>query len=77
MALKRAVGLEVEVLDRTRFLSAEAVEGAALALEGVDDVEGGDCLPLGVLAVGDGVTADVLEEDLQDSTSLLIDAVLA
>jgi len=26
-----------------------------------------------VLAVGDGITDDVLEEDLQDSTSLLID----
>ena len=42
-------------------LTAEAVEGAALALEGVDDVERGDGLALGVLSVGDRVTDDVLE----------------
>ena len=37
------------------LLAAEAVEGAALALEGVDHVHGGDGLPLGMLGVGDGV----------------------
>ena len=30
-------------------------------------------LPLGVLSVCDGVPDDVLEEDLEDTTSLLID----
>ncbi|PAV64492.1 hypothetical protein WR25_27024 [Diploscapter pachys] len=54
-------------------LSAESVESASLSLEGVDDVHSRDGLSLGVLAVGDGITDDVLEEDLQDSTSLLID----
>ena len=54
-------------------LSAEAVEGAALALEGVHDVEGRDGLALGVLGVGDGVTDDVLEEDLEDTAGLLVD----
>ena len=57
---------------RTR-LSTEAVEGAALALEGVDDVHGRDRLALGVLRVGHGVTDDVLEEVLQDTTGLLVD----
>lgn len=33
----------------------------------------GDGLALGVLAVGDGVTDDVLEEDLQDTASLFVD----
>jgi hypothetical protein len=44
-----------------------------LTLEGVDDVEGGDGLSLGVLGVGDGVTDDVLEENLQDTTGLFVD----
>jgi hypothetical protein len=42
-------------------LGAETVEGAALALEGVDDVEGRDRLALGVLGVGDRVADDRLE----------------
>jgi hypothetical protein len=40
-------------------LGAEAVEGAALALEGVDDVEGGNRLALRVLGVSDRVADDV------------------
>jgi len=47
---------------RTGRSRAEAVEGAALALERVDDVERGDGLALGVLSVGDRVADDVLEE---------------
>ena len=35
-----------------------------LALEGVDDVERGHGLALGVLGVGDGITDDVLQEHL-------------
>jgi hypothetical protein len=31
------------------------------------------CLPFGVLGVGDGVTDDVLEENLEDTASLLVD----
>lgn len=54
-------------------LSAEAVEGASLSLERVDDVEGGDGLSLGVLSVGDGITDDVLEEDLEDTSGLFVD----
>lgn len=56
-------------------LSTEAVEGASLALEGVDDVHGSDSLSLGVVSVGDGVTNDRLQEDVQDSAGLLIDGV--
>jgi hypothetical protein len=40
-------------------LDTEPVEGSALSLEGVDDIEGGDGLALGVLGVGDGVSDDV------------------
>jgi hypothetical protein len=42
-------------------LSAETVEGTALALEGVDNVKRGDGLALGVLSIGDRVADDVLE----------------
>ena len=54
-------------------LTAESVEGASLALEGVDHIHGGHGLPLGVLGVGDGIPDDVLKEDFEDSTGLLID----
>ncbi len=51
-------------------LSTETVQGSALALEGVNDVERGDGLPLGMLSVGDRVTDDILEEDLEDTSGL-------
>ena len=54
-------------------LTTESVKGAALTLEGVDDVEGGDGLALGVLGVGDGVTDDTLEEGLENTAGLLVD----
>jgi hypothetical protein len=57
-------------------LTTETVQGASLALEGVDNVEGGDGLALGVLGVGDRVTDDTLEEGLEDTTSLLVDHCL-
>ena len=49
---------------KARRLTTEAVKSAALSLECVDDIEGGDGLALGVLSVGDGVTNDTLEEGL-------------
>ena len=53
--------------------SAEAVESASLSLESVDDIEGSDGLPAGVLSVSDGVLDDVLEEAFEDRAGLLID----
>jgi hypothetical protein len=64
---------ETRWLMTAKHLATEAVEGTALALESVDNVEGGDGLALGVLGVGDGVTDDTLEEGLEDTTSLLVD----
>jgi hypothetical protein len=52
---------------------AETEELTALALESVDNVEGGNGLALGVLGVGDGITDDTLEEGLEDTASLLVD----
>jgi hypothetical protein len=54
-------------------LTAESVQGAALALERVDDVHGGDRLALGVLRVRDRVADDVLQEDLQHASGLFVD----
>ena len=54
-------------------LASEAVQSAALPLQSIHHIHGGDGLPLGVLGVGDGVTDDVLQENLQDSAGLLVD----
>ena len=54
-------------------LSAEAVKGASLALEGIHDVHGRDRLAAGVLGVGDRVADHGLKEDLEDTAGLLID----
>ena len=61
------------MMGESNSLTAEAVEGAALPLEGIDDIHGGDSLPLGVFGVGDGIPDDVLKEDLEDTTGLLVD----
>ena len=53
--------------------SAETVEGSALSLESVDDIESSDGLSLGVLSVDDRVTDDVLEERSEDGAGLLVD----
>ena len=53
--------------------AAETVEGSALALESVDNVESGDGLALGVLSVDNGVADNVLEEAAEDGAGLLID----
>jgi hypothetical protein len=44
-----------------------------LALESVDNVHGSDGLAAGVLRISDRVSDDVLEEDLEDTTGLLVD----
>jgi hypothetical protein len=54
-------------------LTAEAVQGAALSLQSVDDIHGGDSLALGVLGVGDSVTDDVLKEHLEHTAGLFVD----
>jgi len=52
---------------------AETVDGSALALQGVDDVEGGDSLALGVLAVQGRILDDTFQEGAQGLTTLVID----
>lgn len=72
MVLKRTVEC-LWVLCWIESLTTESVEGSALALEGIDNIHGGDSLPLGMLSVGDSITDDVLKEDLEDTSGLLID----
>ena len=50
--------------DGQMSLTSESVQGASLPLESIDDIHGGDGLPLGVFGVGDGIPDDILKEDL-------------
>jgi hypothetical protein len=59
--------------EKRTCLTTETIKGAALALEGVHNVERGDGLALGVFSVGDSVTDDRLQEGLEDATGLLVD----
>ena len=54
-------------------LTTEAVQGAALALEGVHDVKSRDGLAASVLSVGHSVADHVLKEHLEHTTGLLVD----
>jgi len=54
-------------------LASKTVEGAALALKSIDDVHSSDGLAASVLGVGHSITDNVLEENLEDTTGLLVD----
>ena len=72
MAIKMA-RFVVAVGSQEHFLTSESVQSTSLSLEGIDDIHGGDGLPLGVLGVGDGIPDDILKENLQDSSGLFVD----
>jgi len=71
--LSRACDRRHAYRDGRKCLTSEAVQGASLPLEGVDDIHGSHSLAASVLGVGDGVTNNVLEEDLEDTAGLLVD----
>ena len=52
------------MLNIKKRLTTESVQGSALSFQSVDDVHGCDCLPLCVLGVCDGITDDILKENL-------------
>ena len=54
-------------------LTSESVQGLALSLEGVDDVHGNNCLPLGVLGVGNSIPDHAFQVVLQNTSGLLVD----
>jgi hypothetical protein len=60
-------------LAKRRSLTTKTVQGTALSLESVDNIEGCDRLALGVFSVCDCISDDALEERLEDTTGLFID----
>lgn len=70
MALKRAVD-GCKSFDGN--LTAETVQSTALAFQSVDNIHSSDGLALGVFGVGDGITDDVLKENLKNTAGLLVD----
>ena len=58
---------------RLASLTAESVQGTALALESVDNIHSCHGLPLGMLSVGDGITDNVLKENLEYTSGLFVD----
>ncbi len=54
-------------------LTSETVKSATLSLQSMHDIKSGDGLAASVLSVGDGISDDVLQENLKDTSSLLID----
>ena len=74
MVLKRTVCLYWSgFVDVEEHLTSESIEGTSLPLESIDHIHGGDGLPLGVFSVGDSIPDHILQENLENSTSLLID----
>ena len=52
-------------LRKMRCLTTECVQGTSLSFESIDYVHSGDSLPLGMLGICDGITNDVLQENLR------------
>ena len=55
------------------YLTTETVEGSALSLKGINNVKSSNSLSLGVLSVSCGVSDDVFEEALQNSSGIVVD----
>lgn len=63
------------IIKISNALSSKPVNGAALTLESVHDIERSDGLTTSVLTVSDRISNNVLKESLQDSTDLIVDVV--
>lgn len=70
VALKRAVWIRGQ--RGFGSLTAEAVQGASLPFKGVDDIHGCDRLPLGMFAIGDGISDDIFEEKLEHTSDFFV-----
>jgi hypothetical protein len=62
-----------QLLDQRVKLTSESVKSSSLTLECIYNVECCHCLAAGVLRVCYGVTHNVLQEDLENTTGLVID----
>ena len=58
---------------KVKCLTSETVKGSALSLEGIDNIKSSDSLSSGVLSVSHSISDDVLKENLEDTTGLLVD----
>jgi len=56
-----------------KCLTTETIEGTALSLEGIDDVQRCDSLSLGMFSVCDSVSDDSFQEGLEDTSGLFVD----
>ena len=52
---------------------SETVQSATLALEGIDDIHGDDGLAAGMFGVGNCITNNRFEEDLENVAGFLVD----
>jgi hypothetical protein len=70
---KRSAVVEKQARIKRGGETRRTVQGLSLTLQGVDDVHGRDGLAAGVFRVGDRVANDILKEDLENTTGLLVD----
>ena len=68
VALKRA-----SFLKKLSGLTTESVQSTSLSLQSIDDVHGCNGLSLSVFCVGNSISNNILEEHLENSTSLFVD----
>ena len=54
----------------TEKLSAKAIQSPALPLQCINHIHGSYSLPLGMLSVGDSITDDIFQENLQYTKAL-------
>jgi hypothetical protein len=54
-------------------LTAESIEGLALSFQSIDDIHGGDGLPLGMLGVGDSIPDNIFEENFENTSGFFVD----
>jgi hypothetical protein len=53
--------------------AAESIEGSTLPLKGIDNVHGSHSLPASMLRVGNSISDDILEEDLEHAARFFVD----
>ena len=58
---------------RVSCLSTESVQGTSLTFQSVDDIHCCDCLSLGMLGVGDGISDDIFKENFEYTSGFFID----
>lgn len=54
-------------------LTTESIESPSLSLESINDIHGGDCLPPSMLRVSNGITNDILKENLKNTSCFFVD----